>query len=237
MLETEDFVFTVHEQRLAATKIYPPDRSEPTVLHLHGLGNTASRHTIRYLLEPLAMDGHGSMTFEFSGNGDSTGVMEESSLRRRRDETLAAVAQLGTDEPPVIIGTSMGAHLAAWTAPEVRPRALILFCPAAYPEHADDLRFDGSLSRPGNYSHSPAYAGLRNFTGDLLIIAAENDTVAPRQITEGYLEHARHARSTKVLWLDCYDHFVHRRLPDDEELRTTVLAAILHVVNSKPESR
>jgi pimeloyl-ACP methyl ester carboxylesterase len=237
LLVIDDFFFTVGEHRLAATRVRPTDGSDPSVLHLHGLGATATRHAVRYLLEPLAEHGHGFMTFDFSGNGDSTGAMEESTLRRRRDETLAAVAQLGTVEPPVLIGTSMGAHLAAWTVPVVRPRALILFCPAAYPEHADDLRFDGSLSRPGAYAHSPAYAGIREFTGDLLVIGAENDAVVPRPVVEGYLAHAHRARSARVLWLDGYDHFVHRRLPDDEANRTTVMRAITQMVDAKPDSR
>lgn len=228
---TEELVFNVNEHRLAGTRILAADRREPSVAHLHGLGPTATRHGVRYLLDELAEHGHGSLTFEYSGNGDSTGVLAESTLGRRREESLAAVALLSRDESPVLIGTSMGAHLAAATVPVLRPRGLVLFVPAAYPGGSDTLRFDGSLARPGHYADSPAFAGIREFDGDLLIIAAKNDQVVPREVIEGYLTNARKARSAEVVWFDC-DHFVHRWLPQRETERADVQKAILQVVSA-----
>lgn len=225
---TEELAFSVNEHRLAGTKIFAADRREPSVVHLHGLGPTATRHGVRYLLDELAEHGYGSLTFEYSGNGDSTGVLKESTLGRRREESLAAVAQLGRDEAPVLIGTSMGAHLAATTVPVLRPRGLVLFVPAAYPSGSDDLRFDGSLLKPGHYADSPAFAGVRAFDGDLLIIAAKNDQVVPREVIDGYLANAQNTRSTKVIWFDC-DHFIHRWLPEQETAKADVQKAILQI--------
>lgn len=228
---TEELVFSVNGHRLAGTKIFGADRREPSVVHLHGLGSTATRHGVRYLLDELAEHGHGSLTFEFSGNGDSTGVLEESTLGGRREESLAAVAQLGRDEAPVLMGTSMGAHLAATTVPVLRPRGLVLFVPAAYPGGSDDLRFDGSLAKPGAYADSPAFAGIREFDGDLLIVAAKNDQVVAPEVIDGYLANAGKARSTEVIWLDC-DHFVHRWLPAQETAKADLHKAILQVVSA-----
>lgn len=233
---TEELVFRVNEHRLAGTKIFATDRREPSIVYLHGLGPTATRHGARYLLDELAEHGYGSLTFEYSGNGDSTGVLEESTLGRRREESLAAVAQLNRDVAPVLIGTSMGAHLAATTVPVLRPRGLVLFVPAAYPGGSDDLRFDGSLAKPGNYADSPAFAGIREFDGDLLIIAATNDQVVPREVIDGYLANARNARSTEVIWFDC-DHFIHRWLPEQETEKADMQKAILQVVYADRPSR
>lgn len=226
----EDFHFMADGQRLAATRIVAADAPEPTVLVLHGYGATATRHGVKYLLDPFAEHGYGSVTFEFSGNGDSTGVLAESSLSRRRDEALAAAQWLCPDVAPVVIGTSMGAHLAAWTAPRLAPRGLVLFCPAAYPDHVADLKFDGSLPRPGNYPDSPAYAGLREFSGDLLIVGARNDQVVPAAVIDGYLASALAARSKEVIWLDDCDHFVHRWLPAQDSCRTAVIDAIVQLL-------
>jgi hypothetical protein len=225
-----DFVIGAGEHCLAATTVYAADGREPGILALHGLGETSTRHRVRYLLDPFAAAGYGSLTFDFSGNGDSTGVMAASTLRIRRAETLAAAAGLDPTERPVLLGTSMGAHLAASVVPQVRPRALVLFCPAAYPESAWDLRFDGSLTRPANHPDSPAYAGLREFDGDLLIVAGCLDQVVPAETIDGYLAHARRARSTQVIWLSDCDHFVHRWLPWQEARRAEIVNAIVRLL-------
>lgn len=231
-MHTEELLFAAGGQRLAATKIYPSNGNKPGILALHGLGPTATRHSMRYLLEDLADSGYASMTFEFAGNGDSTGSLDESSLRQRREETLAAAGQLNPDDPPVLIGTSMGAHLAAWCVPELRPRGLVLFCPAAYPAAALDTKFGGRLARPASYPDSPAFDGMREFCGDLLIIGARNDEVVPETVIAEYLASAGGAKSAAVVWLDDCGHFVHRWLPDHKAQRAEVHQAILRVVSA-----
>ncbi|KUL53403.1 hypothetical protein ADL30_20110 [Streptomyces sp. NRRL S-1521] len=225
-----DFVFEAAGERLAATTITGGEETEPDILALHGLGPTTTRHRTRYLLDELAEHGHSSLTFEFSGNGESTGELTRSTLRRRRAETLAAAGRLDRTRPPVIIGTSMGAHLAAWTVPELRPRGLALFCPATYPAHAADLPFDGSLVRPAYHPDSPAYAALRQFEGDLLIFGARQDEVCPPEVIEGYHAHARRARSVEIVWLEGCGHFVHDWLPGQESLRQQAVQRLLRLL-------
>jgi pimeloyl-ACP methyl ester carboxylesterase len=239
----EEQVFPAAGQHLAATTLYPPDRRPPDILHLHGLGVAASRHVIRYLLDPLAAAGHAALTFDFSGNGESTGVYLQGSLRQRYQEALAVGGRLDADRSPVLIGTSMGAHLAAWAVPVLRPRALIFFCPAAYPAAATDVRFtgylantpggspqDAALVRPGYSADSPAFAGIAEFTGDLLVIAGRRDEVVPAEVVEGYLRHARRARSHELIWLADCGHLVHRWLPDRPRLKARVLHAMRRVI-------
>jgi hypothetical protein len=234
----EDFRFTANTQQLVGTRITDTRQAEPSILALHGLGATATRHRIRYLLDDLAEHGHGSVTFDFSGNGESTGELTESTLRGRTVETLAAATWLGRSEPPVLLGTSMGGHLAASAVPDLRPRGLVLFCPAAYPDTAADTKFDGGLARPDSYPDSPAYAGIREFDGDLLIVAARHDHVVPPTVVDGYLANARRARSAEVIWLDC-DHFVHRWLPDQRDRRVEIAEAVLRLLakRSRPTDR
>lgn len=225
-VKTEDFVFSAGEHWLAATRVQPDAGAASSVLTLHGLGQTANRHTIRYVLDHLAGHGLGSVCFEFSGNGDSSGALEEACLRRRYEETLAAAEHLDKREPLTLIGTSMGGHLAAWVAPVLKPACLVLFCPASYPADAAESRFDGGLARPGPYPDSPAYAGLREFSGDLLIIGAGKDAVVPAETLDGYLAAAMNARSKKMVWLDDCEHFIHRWLPHQDALRPQVLTTI-----------
>ena len=233
-MNTEDFHFMVGDHRLAATRVHPDGGGPTRVMTLHGLGTTATRHVIRYVLDHLASHGHGSMCFEFSGNGDSTGALAESGLQRRRDEAIGAAMHLDPGCPPVLIGTSMGAHLAAWISPALRPAALVLFCPAAYPAYAAEMPFNDQLARPGRHSDSPAYAGLREFDGELLIVGARDDRVVPPETLYGYLESAPRARRLELVWLDGCDHFIHRWLPHQGRLKDDVLAAILRIVAAAP---
>lgn len=226
-----EFQVAANGQRLSAAKVLPDAGSKPSVLNLHGYGVTANRHTVRYLLDELAEDGYGSICFDFSGNGDSTGLLDEASLSGRHAELMAVAAELDTAVPPIVIGTSMGAHLAACASPELRPRGLILFCPAAYPTEAADRLFGQGLLRAG--SASPAFAGISQFDGDLLIVAARQDQVVPPQIATSYFEHAVSARSRSMLWIEDCDHFIHRAVPHRPADRARIMAAVRDLLTTE----
>jgi alpha-beta hydrolase superfamily lysophospholipase len=219
-----DAYFQAGPFRLAATVIGGAG-AQPSLLTLAGLGALAKRATVHYLMEDLAQRGLVSMSFDFSGNGDSEGVFEDGSLRRRERETLAAAGLLAPHKPPVLLGTSMGSYLAACVAPVLKPRALVLFCPSAYPDYVLDVKFDGNLARSGAYPNSPAFAAIASFTGDLLIIGGSHDHVVPREVLQHYMDCATRARSKELVWLDC-DHFIHRWLPQQAGLREDIVARI-----------
>ena len=185
-MKAEDFTFNADGQRLAATRVQPEAGAASSILTLHGLGHTSNRHTIRYVLNHLAEHGLGSVCFEFSGNGDSSGVMEESCLQRRYGEVLAAAEHLDKREPLTLIGTSMGGHLAAWLAPILAglPGAVL---PGLLSGRCRRVPVRRRPGQPGPYADSPAYAGISAFDGDLLIIGARKDDVVPAAVLDGYL--------------------------------------------------
>ena len=227
---SEDFSFTVGNETLAATRLLATPDALPEIVTFHGLGKTANRHTTLYLLERLAALGHSSIRFEFSGNGDSTGTLENTNLRTRLNEGAAAVELLPATVRPVLIGTSMGGHIAASLIAAVKPKVLILFCPAAYPQEALEVNFGSGLPRPDNYENSSAFAGIRAFRGNLLIIGARNDQVVASRVIEKYLREAVLARSKQVIWLDDCDHFIHRWLPDQNTLLSSVISTISKLI-------
>ena len=241
-MTSEDFCFAAGVERLAATRIVSCSGRPPAVVSFHGLGVTANRGRIRYLLDHLAEHGVSSICFDFSGNGESSGEFASSSLRIRSAESLAAAQLLAETEPRAIIGTSMGAHLAALVSPAIRPSSLVLFCPAAYPEQAADEKFDANFVRfnnrvlaPEALRASPALQALRRFTGDLLVVAARQDPVIPAGVIDLYLESAALARTRRVIWLDGSDHFVHPWLQQHPAERASILQAVRDTILGPPE--
>lgn len=234
-MRTEDCTFKVGAETLAATKVYADTGREPSVISFHGFGVTATRTRILYMLDYLAMHGVSSACFDFSGNGDSTGRLEESTLNLRKEEASAAAKFLGRPEGSLaVIGTSMGAYLAALLSPVLRPRSLILVCPVAYPEEAMGLKLTEDFPklarrRPRAYAESPAFEAIRDFDGRLLIIAAGHDEVASAEVINLYVSSARSARSKKVIRLEESGHKVHPWLQEHDEERVNVLEEVLAV--------
>lgn len=230
----EELQVAVGGQTLAVTKVLPAEGVAPRILTAHGYGSTATRHTVRYLLDEFAELGFGSLCFEFAGNGDSTGTLEEATLSGRQAELLAVATHLDSTTAPVLIGTSMGAHLAACAAGRIQPAGLVLFCPAAYPAAAADRPFGQGLARAGVHHDSPAFAGIEQYRGDLLVIVARQDHVVPSEVGEAYFEKAVNARSRSLIWIEDCDHFIHRSLPSRPVERAQITAAIRSLFHQAP---
>lgn len=237
-MRIEDCVFDAGPERLAATKIYSHGGGNPSVISFHGFGPTASRMGIRYVLDYLAEHDVSSACFDFSGNGDSTRNAHPATLNGRKREAYTAAKELGRPEGSLtIIGTSMGAYLAALLVPELEPSGLVLFCPVAYPQEAMDLKLDDDFPtkarRLGPDASSPAFQALSNFKGKLLIVAAGKDTVAPRNMTNLYAEKAPLAKSKKIIWLEESEHKAHIWLQQHKEERDYVLREVLAITREE----
>jgi pimeloyl-ACP methyl ester carboxylesterase len=230
MMRTEECVIAAGKERLAATKLHAFSGAPPSVVAFHGIGNT-TRARIRYVLDYLALHGLSSLCFDFSGHGESTGFMDQSSVLIRTQEARAAIDYCGCPGPSSFVGTSMGGHVAALLSAEFRPQSLVLFCPAAYPEEATELRFDHSfrsvIQQSRSRLESPAFEALGTFKGNLLIVAGSDDRVVPPDVIETYLKSAGSALSKRVVWLEGCDHRIHAWLQDHEEQREMVLQSVL----------
>lgn len=228
---TEEFTFAAGKETLAATRICSISGRQPHVITFHGTGPTASHAGTRYILDYLARNGLSSLCFDFSGHGKSTGDMQQATLSVRKQEGHAAAAFLDPQASPVIIGTSMGGYIAALLAPVLNPQSLILFCPAAYPDEAMELKFGENFAaiakRPGAYLHSPAFHALKSYRGKLLIIAAGKDELIPKEVPGLYAESAPLAGTKKLLWMDDSDHKIHTWLTLHPPERQSVLSEVL----------
>ncbi len=185
-----DVRFDADNERLAGTLITEDVHdNKGRILFLHGAGN-ATRQRSFYLADSLATRGYDSFCFDFSGHGESTGTMRESSLARRVIQAQAAIKFMGDPAPDILIGSSMGAYIAASLASSTALRMLILMCPALYADEAYriplDQEFTSILRRPSSYRDASVLKSLASFSGKVLLLIGEEDKVIPGEVMNMY---------------------------------------------------
>lgn len=158
---------------------------ERNAVILHGAG-TSSRQRYYPIAEELYKKGVGVLLFDFSGHGDSTGELKDSSLARRQAQATAIIDRLLPAGPLYLCGFSMGAQTTCDLLPryEDRVEALLLGCPAIYAADVHDTRFSDPaftkrLRQDGSWADSDAPGRLAGFEGGTVIAIGDQDEVIP----------------------------------------------------------
>jgi len=194
----------------------------------------------------LAGAGCDALTLNFPGIGHSRGELADNTLRRRGGWVAAAIAAADARirrGPLVLVGCSMGAHVAALLSDELPVSALALVAPAAYGADAADEPFGPALRacirRPGSWRDSPAFAAVRRFEGDVLLLLPERDAVIPAGVTEGYARAAGDSAVTVSL-REASHHMLRSGRAIDRRAREEVcrrVAWLASRVSGPPEPR
>lgn len=194
---------------------FHPSTSACHALILHGAGASSRATASRSGLRPaLQARGVASTSFDCIGHGETGGLLQYSSVSSRTRQAEAVIAAQDSiqplTDPLVIIGSSMGAYNAIKLTQTHEVAALILIVPGVYEPAAYDVPFGPQFSeiirRDRSWADSDACAILSEFTGNLLIIAAEHDAVIPLEIPERLLLSARKARSRRLRVVVGADH-------------------------------
>ena len=176
--------------------------SDPDVLFIHGAGSS-ERGRFAGLRQHLQARGVGSVAFDCIGHGASGGAMAQSSLASRTRQAAAVLDSQCLAPPLALVGVSMGAHNALKLAQSRPIGALILIVPGIFTPEAYDVPFGPDFSdiirRERSWAASDAWSILEEFTGNLLVIAAENDAVIPAEIPQRLVQSANKARSRRLL--------------------------------------
>lgn len=232
---SHDFTFSACSETLAATIDFNTERAKPTILSLHG-GGPSGRDRIAWLSHILAQNGHSVLRFDHSGQGNSTGSLKHSSMRKRRDEALAAAQFLKPHSAYTVIGTSMGGPTAIALTQHLNIKNLILFCPAAYANQAFDLDFDSGFTdvirQPDSYRNSQIFAYMKNFSGRFLHIIGNQDDIIPSGVTELYQNHMLHSNEAQFITLPDAPHAIHKWLPQHPEQQQMVVEKILAILET-----
>ncbi|MEU3886897.1 alpha/beta fold hydrolase [Streptomyces sp. NPDC029041] len=212
MSELIPFTHVVGGERLEGLSTGDGAQARAAVVLLHGAGNGSKERLVPWLAE-FAAHGCHAVAFDFSGHGESTGLLSELSLRRRFEQAVSVVdARVRGDAPLVLVGFSMSGQTVADLVRHYGDRvaALGLCAPAVYageawdvPFGAGDGRFSEIIRRPGSWRSSPALDVLPVYEGRAVLVVPGTDEVIPPAVTEAVSEAlARRAQ------------FTHRELPD-----------------------
>lgn len=196
------------------------DHPQGQVLMLHGAGSSTRERT-KYLADYLGTQGVSSFRIDFSGHGESSGKLEESSLEKRVLEAKEAYQVSGFSESVSVIGSSMSGHVAIKLTEHIPVSNLILFCPAIYPAEAYSVAFNAGFSeiirKENSWVDSDCFEILARFTGKILVIIGTEDTVIPSGVIEK-LEASLHGDHQKVVRLAGASHAIHAWLQEKPEI-------------------
>jgi uncharacterized protein len=209
MQATESFDVSYENSNLKGD--FHPAASSHHILLLHGAGASSRATASRSGLRPgLQQRGVGTTSFDCIGHGDTGGDLSNSSLSSRTRQAEAVIAARHLAGPLVICGASMGAYNAIKLTQTHQVAGLILVVPGVYTPAAYGLPFGPQFSevirRDRSWGGSDAWAILKEFKGDLLVIAAERDAVIPLEIPERLVLSARQARSRRLRVVADADH-------------------------------
>jgi pimeloyl-ACP methyl ester carboxylesterase len=200
------------------------DGGSPQLLVLHGAGNS-NRQRFQLLREELLAAGISSVAFDFVGHGDTGGNLQTSSLSSRTQQARSVVDALSLQQPFALMGASMSAYTAVKLLEHYQIKSLILLVPAMYTCQAYMIPFNRGFSdiirQPQSWQHSDAWPILADYTGRLLIVAAEKDRIIPRGVINKTYDSAVNSSERELYIAPNASHFVFTDLrsndPDEFE--------------------
>lgn len=226
--------FSCQNEVLSAEIIHSKDKQQPKVLFLHGAG-TATKERVYYLAQELASSGVSSFTFDFSGHGNSTGNLHDSSITKRILEAQKAL-QFVDIAHLTVVGSSMGAHIAVQLLSYTEVENLVLFCPAFYGKGCENLPFNEQFStfirQPNSWENSSSFELLENFKGNLFVYIGSEDTIIPQRLIEKIDEVTKNVKEKKIIRIPEATHQLHQFLQHNHQLAKTIAINIATVTKS-----
>ncbi|MFA6505641.1 MAG: alpha/beta hydrolase [Treponemataceae bacterium] len=234
-MNTVEYRIESGKETLACSVDYSADRLKPSVISLHG-GGPSSRRTTRYLSSVFQNVGKSVVRFDFSGQGDSSGEMHKSSLKKRFHETLTVLDFFGVDEGLTVIGTSMGGYIAAAIARKIPIKNLILFCPAAYSTDAWDVEFGSGFTEiireKDSFLRTDIAASLESFQGRALLITGSEDEIIPKPVIDLYTQALSCKNGFEAFVIESCPHPIHRWADTRPDVRKNIEDTVLRFIKA-----
>jgi uncharacterized protein len=228
----EFFALTPEGEELSATEFLVQGDSRPTCLVLHGAGNS-SKLRMEPFCRGLASAGLSTLSFDFSGHGQSSGSITRSSLSKKTSEALAMARLLSEQSPVTLCAFSMGGYIALRLLPHLKARvhSVLLFAPAIYDPAAFYVPFGPEFSKviraQESWRRSDAPELLRGFEGRLLIVVGNDDDVIPPAVIDLLYSSSSSAEIIEIVRLPGAPHQLGLWMRDNvTALRNVVMQAV-----------
>lgn len=206
---------------LSASIFSNSNNEKPRIVLLHGGGRMSGKERTSYLSERLLKRKLSSFAFDYSGHGESTGLLKESSLKKKFNEALQAVKVAGIAKPMTVIGASMSGYLAIKLLNHCQIENLILFCPAIYDRQAFDVKFGADFTeiirKKEGWRNTDILSTLNHFTGNLLVIIGEKDEVIPADVIRLIDQNSTNVKKKKIVIVPDCTHQIHHWLMENPE--------------------
>jgi dienelactone hydrolase len=190
----------------------------PGVLFVHGWGGDQHQYLDR--ARELAALGSVCLTFDLRGHAQTQALYEKVSREESLRDVLAAydflASQSSVDSDSIaVVGASYGGYLAALLTAMRPVKWLALCAPALYKDSEwavpkSRLKLEQGLElyrrQPVRPDESRALRACLAFTGDVLVVEAENDSIVPHQVIANYREASISAKSLTYRVLAGADH-------------------------------
>ena len=213
----EPVYIRVEDEHILGTLI-SPGTLIPGVLFVHGWGGDQRQYVAR--ARELAALGCVCLAFDLRGHAQTRSQHESVSREDSMRDILAAydflAAQRNVDSDSIaVVGSSYGGYLAALLT-ALRPvKWLALRVPALYKDSEwglpkQRLRSEQDLEKyrllPVSPEDSRALRACTAFTGDVLVVESEHDSIIPHQVIVNYREACISARSLTYRLIEGADH-------------------------------
>lgn len=207
----------VGEQHIAGTLVAPRTLI-PGVLFVHGWGGSQQQYVAR--ARTLAALGCVCLTFDLRGHVETRSQYETVTREDNLSDVVAAYDVLAGHRSVdttrmAVVGSSYGGYLAAILT-SLRPvKWLALRAPALYKDGDWALAkrhlkaqqdLEAYRRMPVRPEESRALRACTAFTGDVLIVESEHDSIVPRQVLVNYREACVSARSLTHRVIEDADH-------------------------------
>jgi esterase/lipase len=233
-MENQGFKLTAGNEELSGA-IYSAQDKSPNFVFMHGAGKGGKFRIFPYL-EFLMQKGLSVLAFDFSGHGDSTGKLNESSLEKRMNEARSVIDKYADQKNLTLSGSSMGGYIALKLLDFYDVKNLILFCPAIYDRKALKAQFDEKFTNiireENSWQNTDIAESLNKFKGNLLIVIGQKDNIIPKNVIDFIYDNATSSNKKEVLWIKDAPHDVHTWLSDHPDEMKQVINKIVEFTNS-----
>lgn len=204
MISSQSFTVPFQGNTICAERTFGPNGH---ILMLHGGGKDRKVfYKYRVLMNKL---GFGTTIFDFLGHGETGGDIHMSSLYSR---TLQAKAVIAHQDQPLTacIGVSMGAYNALQLSQVIDLKSLILMVPGVYSTSGYRVKFGPDFSeiirKSRSWEETDAWPIIAKFSGNLLVIAAEDDAIIPSEIPNKLVSSACCAANKELITISGAGH-------------------------------